>query len=96
MACFLFCGCVCFFWLLLGTVRDRVFGKAMENIFHLMETDSFSRFKKSNQAGELEKHNHQRRAWRNSLIEADMRSVDDDDEEEEEERTSNLATDLDF
>ena len=78
-----------------GTVRNRVFGKAMENIFHLMETDSFSRFKKSNQAGELEKHNHQRRAWRESLIEADMRSVDDD-EEEEKERTPDLANDLDF
>ena len=49
-----------------------IFDKAMDNIFHLMETDSFSRFKKSAEAIKLEKNNHKTAAWRNSMIEAHM------------------------
>ena len=53
-------------------IEDDVFRKAMENIFHLMETDAFSRFKKSSSAVELDRRNHKKIAWRNSMIESNM------------------------
>ena len=53
-------------------VRDDIFDDAAANIFHLMESDSFSRFKRSAKGIELSHKDHKEFAWRKSLAEAHM------------------------
>tara|TARA_B110000971_G_C19518390_1_gene280624 strand:+ start:119 stop:508 length:390 start_codon:yes stop_codon:yes gene_type:complete len=53
-------------------VKDGIFEDAVHNIYHLMESDSFPRFRRSPMGIKLKHRNVKKNAWRKSLVEAHM------------------------
>ena len=58
-----------------GDLSNDIFDGAMENIFHLMESDSFPRFRRSSIGLKLQKRNNKKSGWRKSIALSNGRNI---------------------